>query len=369
MTTVVRQLLMLMFLASAMRAIGAQANLATDLREQLAVMLQLDNLLETCPGGVWGKRAPEVERQFELLEEAGVRWARTGVMWEMIEPKQGLWRWAAADHVVHAAKRHHVKLLWLVGNTAPWDSDNREWNGVPKDLSNPGGHFPHFVRELVTRYKADVHYWEIRNEPNLDYMWHGASPQKYAAYLRQAQRVIKAADPSAHVVFGGLGDGAGKQVKWFKEVLVELRKQEPPLPFDMANFHVYPGEADNHGFKGRGGVAKYLDTCQRQIEMTMSGEGLEKMPFWITEFDYPAGPKLQSDPDFGGGPPGQAKLVKEMFARLVEGHPERKIFWASLLDDFNDPGFETMGLVSSNQHHDIGTPRPSYRALKQLLNP
>lgn len=360
---------MLMFLASALRANGAQANLATDLREQLAVMLQLDNLLATCPGGVWGKRAPEVERQFELLEEAGVRWARTGVMWEMIEPKQGLWKWAAADHVVHAAKRHHVKLLWLVGNTAPWDSDNREWNGVPKDLSNPGGHFPHFVRELVTRYKADVHYWEIRNEPNLDYMWHGASPQKYAAYLRQAQRVIKAADPSAHVVFGGLGDGAGKQVKWFKEVLVELRKQEPPLPFDMANFHVYPGEADNHGFRGRGGVAKYLDTCQRQIEMTMSGEGLEKMPFWITEFDYPAGPKLQSDPDFGGGPPGQAKLVKEMFARLVEGHPERKIFWASLLDDFNDPGFETMGLVSSNKHHDIGTPRPSYRALKQLLNP
>ncbi len=65
-----------------------------------------------------------------------------------------------------------------MGNTAPWDSSNRQWNGVPRNLHNPEGHFVKFVRRLVRRYQGDVHYREIRNEPNLDYMWHGASARQ-----------------------------------------------------------------------------------------------------------------------------------------------------------------------------------------------
>jgi hypothetical protein len=198
-------------------------------------------------------------------------------------------------------------------------------------------------------------------------MWHGESAKKYTVYLAQAHHVIHQSDPEAHVVFGGLGGALGRQTKWFEEVLVDLRKKNKSLPFDIANFHVYPGEADNRGFKGKDCVARYLDSCGKQLEKVMHEEGLDSMPVWITEYDYPANPKLQPDPEFKGGPAGQAKLVTETFGRLAEGHPERKIFWASLLDDFNDPGFESMGLVASNKHHDTGSPRPAYRALKQLL--
>ncbi len=340
-----------------------------DLREQLCVMLQLENLLEAAGNRQFGARGAEVERQFELLREAGVRWARTGIMWEQIEPKPGQWNWAPADRVVKAAKQNHVKLLWLVGNTAPWDSSNREWNGVPRDLAKTDGHFPHFVHELVTRYKADIHHWEIRNEPNLDYMWHGASAAQYGVYLAHAHRVIKAADPDAKVVFGGLGGGVGQQVKWFRESVAAMRAKHPALPFDIVNFHIYPGEADNRGFKGADAVTRYLDSSFKQIEKALTAEQLAELPLWITEFDYSANVKLQPDPAFSGGPPGQAKLVKEILPRLAANHPDRKIFWASLLDDFNDPGFESMGLVTSNKRHDIGTPRPSYRALKELLAP
>lgn len=337
------------------------------LRDQLAVMLQLDNMLESCPDNRFGARAVEVERQFKLLEEAGVRWCRTGIGWEQIEPKPGEWNWAPADTIVHAAKQHHVQLLWLVGNTAPWDSSNKEWNGVPRDLHKPGGHFPNFVHRLAERYKGDVHYWEIRNEPNLDYMWHGTSAHDYAVYLAEASRAIRNADGGAHIVFGGLGGGVGAQVHWFREAVAELRKREAALPFDIANFHVYAGEADDHGFKGKGAVPRYLDSAGQQIEKVMHETGLDSMPFWITEFDYPANAKLQPDPDYGGGAAGQARLVREMFGRLVENHPHRKIFWASLLDDYNDKGFESTGLVKSNKHHDIETLRPAYEALKQLL--
>lgn len=42
-------------------------------QEQLGVMLQLDNMLEKLPHHVWGARRQEIDRQFELLEKAGVR--------------------------------------------------------------------------------------------------------------------------------------------------------------------------------------------------------------------------------------------------------------------------------------------------------
>ena len=53
--------------------------------------------------------------------------------------------------------------------------------------------------------------------------------------------------------------------------------------------------------------------------------------------------------------------------KLVAARPHRKIFWASLLDDYNDPGFHYMGLVVSDKGYHIKQLRPSYHALKKLM--
>ncbi len=345
--------------------LAADPKATVNLREQLGVMLQLENMLEKCPGGVFGQRAGEVDEQFALLQAAGVRWTRVGIPWEQLEPERGKLNWGPADRVVQAARRHRVSIVWMVGNTATWISSNGEWNGVPKDLDDQRGQFPHFVRKLVERYRADIHYWEIRNEPNLDYMFQGADPKQYLEYLAQAHRVIKEVDPQARVLFGGLGGKVPQQLKWFRRVMQEARRRGGKLPFDIANFHVYAGEADKTPAAGKSAVATYLDWANTQIENTMNELDLATMPVWITEFDYPAHKKMQPDTEYAG-PAGQARIVTEMFCRLVEGHPERKIFWASLLDDRNT-GFNSMGLIQSNARYEIGKPRPAYEALKKLL--
>ncbi|MFX7870854.1 hypothetical protein ABTK02_23070, partial [Acinetobacter baumannii] len=73
------------------------------------------------------------------------------------------------------------------------------------------------------------------------------------------------------------------------------------------------------------------------------------------------------DPDYKG-PEGQAGIVEDMFGRLVQDDRRRKIFWASLLDDYNDDGFQSMGLIVSNAKYQILKPRPAYFALKKLMN-
>jgi GH35 family endo-1,4-beta-xylanase len=332
--------------------------------QQIGVMLQLGNMLPK--SGNWEGRVGDVDKEFALLEQAGVRWSRDQIAWEQIEMQPGTFNWSAADQLVASAKAHHVELVWIVGNTAPWDSTNGDWTGVPKDLSDPNGYFVRFVRNLATRYHNDIHYWEIRNEPNLPDVWQGGSPQKYVTYLSEASATIRAIDPQATVVFGGLGGSIPQETTWFQQVMNNIDRAH--LPFDVVNFHLYGMEADTHGYRGQGAVVRYVDDSMQQIDSTVAAAGLTGMPVWLTEFDFSATVDRQTDdPDYHNGESSQVRFVQQILPRVVTNHPERRIFWASLLDDYDDPGFESVGLVTSDAQHHVGTPRQSYYALAQLL--
>ena len=336
------------------------------LSDQIGVMLQLENMLPA--NGQFGSRAGEVDQQFQLLQDAGVKWTRDSIGWEQIELQRGVLNWTAADIVVASARNHKVNIVWTVGNTALWDSTDSDWNGVPLDLANPNGAFPQFVAKLVARYKSDIHYWEIHNEPNLGYSWVNTSAADYATYLAQAYKAIKSADSSATVVFGGLGGSPSQQMTWFQKVVTALRAANvSPLPFDILNFHFYGGDADTNGFTGKDGVAKYLASCETKIQQAFTDNNLSPIPVWITEFDYPAAiPQQSNDPDLHNGSSSQVLFASTLLPKFSLMHPDRKVFWAALLDDY-DSGFTSMGLVQSNAQHQTLTPRAAYATVKDLL--
>jgi len=331
--------------------------------EQLGVMLKVDNMLDK--KAPWEHKARNIERQFELLANAHVRWARVMVGWEQLEPKRGAWHWEAADKVIACAKQHHVQLLWIIGSTAPWDSTNGEWDGAPKDLADSGGCFPQYVRKLVARYKDEVHYWEIRNEPNLDKL----KIEQYVTYLEQGYHAVKQEAPQAHVLCGGMGGRLQDGLGYFNKLVVLLEKRNIQLPFEIANFHVYPYQAPEAGYKGTDGVLRYTQACDQMIANTMQQRGLETMPVWITEIDYPAAAKHQAeDPEYHRGESSQALFIKKIFPELARQHPNRKLFYASLIDDYDCGGeFNSTGLVQSDKEYHILQPRPAYAALKELL--
>jgi hypothetical protein len=348
-------------------------------------MLQVDNLLDAYRhAGREGDFAAEVDRQFRLVEEAGAVWVRAGVLWNQIERKPGEYHWHQADAVVRAARRHHARLVWLVGGTPGWNG--RDTEGPPRELPDP--HFRRFLHELLARYggaadpahplAGSVRHWEIINEPN--YHW---KPEQYAVALAEARRVLRA-DPEARVVFGGLGGDllshskdviAGNQVAYFEQVVRHLPAGE--RPFDCANFHLYGNDADRF-FQGDDALDAYFGRCQEEIRKALKRTGLEGMPVWSTEFDYPSAVKHQVRGPYKGdspaeGPQKQARFLTDWFPKILGELPDRKVFWASLVDDVNDQGaFLSTGLCrwqSADDHHGAGEPKPAYQALKRLLRP
>jgi acetylornithine deacetylase/succinyl-diaminopimelate desuccinylase-like protein len=62
-----------------------------------------------------------------------------------------------------------------------------------------------YVRAVVHRYKGTVHVWEISNEENIAAFWRPVpNASAYAALLEAAYAAIKAEDPTATVLIGGL---------------------------------------------------------------------------------------------------------------------------------------------------------------------
>ncbi len=365
---------------------GSPQSRGMDPAQYLGVMLQVDNLLDAYREEHREKHFnAEVERQFAVVEEAGVRWVRAGILWNQVERKAGHYDWEAVEMVLHAANRHHVHLVWLVGGMPLWNSRGGT-EGLPRQLPDP--HFREFLTRLRNRYggqkdrehplKGSIHYWEIINEPN--YHWR---PEQYAIVLTEAHDVLQR-DEGAKIVFGGLGGDIlgnskdvheGNQVKFFEKVVRSL--PEGKRPFDFANFHLYGNDADRFFDKNDDAIEAYFARCQHEIEAALQRTGLEDVPVWSTEFDYPSAVKHQVRGRYKGhsaeeGLEKQALFLKEWFPKVFASQSKRKIFWASLVDDVNDEGaFLSTGIVhwrSSDDKHAMGPRKAAYQALKQFFN-
>jgi hypothetical protein len=136
-----------------------------------------------------------------------------------------------------------------------------------------------------------LHAWEIWNEPNTAQFYRPApNATHYAALLRAVSPAIKAADPSATIVTGGLApaaevnDGAGRATKVAPlDFLSQLYAAGARSSFDAVGWHPYT-------FPRLPGTANDLDawfqlygtaTNLRSI-MEANGDGAKKV--WATEF-------------------------------------------------------------------------------------
>lgn len=137
------------------------------------------------------------------MNQSGIRWARVVFAWSDIEPLDGVWLFGAADRAVAAAREHGVKVLVILGFAPRWANGGNLPNWPP-----PPDHYPDW-REYVSlacgRYAADVAAWEIWNEQNIRAFWQPEpDASEYVALAGEAAPRIRAADPGATVVMGGV---------------------------------------------------------------------------------------------------------------------------------------------------------------------
>ena len=160
---------------------------------------------------------------------ANTTWVRrNGVLWADVEPDKGTRNWGALaglEQELRDASAKNLQVILIVRKTPLWAQKVSGSFCGPIKLEELGA-FGNFMYDLVSRYSVapyKVRYWEIWNEPDVDpalaaYIGGDSIPfgcwgdqnddyyggGYYAEMLKAAYPRIKAADPQAQVLVGGL---------------------------------------------------------------------------------------------------------------------------------------------------------------------
>jgi polysaccharide biosynthesis protein PslG len=169
-----------------------------------------------------GEDLTEVAKDFDLFRELGVTTWRGSFGWDDYEPRRGAYDFAWLHRFADLAASKGIKLRPYIGYTPAWaaagGSDPQVWNDPPTDLDD----WYEFVRTLAAemRRHTNIVSYEIYNEENVKQWWDG-SAAAYDQVLRRGADAIKAGNPDAQLLLGGMvypdlewlesvcGDGGG----------------------------------------------------------------------------------------------------------------------------------------------------------------
>jgi polysaccharide biosynthesis protein PslG len=291
---------------------------------------------------------PQTPRALELASQAHIDWVRLGLYWQDVEPNPGQFDFQADDAVIASTRANHLNVLAILAYSTPWSTS------APADPPVNPTHYPprdygewaNYVATVVTRYKADVHYWEVWNEPDLTQFWNG-TPAQYAALLAITSSTIRQIDPTATVVLGGQAfvDRPGHVASDFLTHILGDADHPAGANFDIAAFHFYlrPDQAPQ-------------DFAEFKAALTQFG--IDNRPIWITEAGLPSWAiDANGNPDSGFA--AQAQWLDQMLPSLVDLGASR-VFWFELDENPYAPsGFGLLGPDLS--------PRPAYEALEGLV--
>ena len=172
--------------------------------------------------------------------------SRNSLLWQKIEPEQGVFDWTIPDAVVSDLGAKGIEPLFVVWGSPSWA------NGVPSTTpssedyvpTDPAafkqwlGEYVTFIKAAVARYRGRVEKWEIWNEENEHFTWKPApSPTEYAGFFQAVRSAILSVDPKAQVAIGGLtGLSASSDIPGltFLQSLVDMK-----VPFDYVAIHPY----------------------------------------------------------------------------------------------------------------------------------
>jgi unsaturated chondroitin disaccharide hydrolase len=211
-----------------------------------------------------------------VARQMGATWARVYLSWALVEPTPGEARWELFDPVFEQLRRVGFNGLAVIYGWPAWATTVS--CGPIAEEHLPA--FQAFLRAAWRRYGDVVKAWEFTNEPDNRAPTHMSpligcwSPYAYQ-YARQLElfaRTLKALDPRAVIVFGGLAHD-----NWaaFDRNFLEATLAEGAGPwFDVVSLHYYPINGVEFPTMGH---------KVRRIKEILARYGLERKPIWITE--------------------------------------------------------------------------------------
>lgn len=262
------------------------------------------------------------------------------------------------ETVVDRAAAREMSVLGLIDyQSVAWQSQ-AEWE-TPEFREA----FVARTEELVTHFSNrpnPIRHWEIWNEQDIcvPEFCVRIEPESYAALLVETYHAIKAIDPGATVVFGGLSPkGFEYTENYLADFYATTAAQDHYAehgyhPFDVMACHPYPETFTNPRF----GMANVIDT---RIKAVMNANGDAHKKVWLTEMGWNSSHVSQNQ---------QASYLTSSF-EIMDTHVDpanpglgpyvERYFWFHYRDfgTTDDWGLRTA---------DLATEKPSYAAYDAL---
>jgi len=290
----------------------------------------------------------ELERAASLMQEDGVGWVRVDFLWQDIEPQEGNFDFDKYDLIVSLLRSKGIHVLGILHYSADWASACGKWNCPPRENK----FFIKYATSVIRRYKDQVKYWELWNEPDSFTYWKEQDGLKsYCALLREVYTAAKQVDPECKILNGGLANGASS--------VNHLYDNGAKGYFDILNIHFFQNPLSPGAIKA---VESYPKLAYKIMQR--NGDGDKKI--WITEIGCPGVKRwLKTDNWWLGNNPsesGQAKWLKDVYSKLLEDPHVEKVFWAFFRDTRNhwNNGVDYFGLL----RWDFSR-KPSFYAYKE----
>jgi hypothetical protein len=297
--------------------------------------------------------------QLGAVRSLGVHWVRMFVRWPGLQPTTApvSAQTLASYEQLFARYPAGTKLILDIVNSPRWETGSADEHAPPADPSD----YAAFLATIASRWGTRVAAYEIWNEEDSSAWWSGGpDPGGYARLLRAAYPAVKAADPSAAVVLGGL---VGNDYQFLQRVYEAGAKGS----FDAVGVHT--DTACNilspydflRGPDNRMIPDSFL--AYREVRATMLANGDDK-PIWMTEMSWrttnatcPEGAWVGQKAE-GVTPEQQAIFLRQAYHCLAQDPYLQVGLWFPLQDERGI----LSGLVRANGAH-----KPSFDAMRSYV--
>jgi len=185
------------------------------------------------PFGVCHGYAESGEKYQELVNQ-GVKISRNDIYWQSFEPTKGNFNYKPFDYRYGNFTKYGIESLAILdyGNTNILGEEYGRH--IPKDKID---HWLDYVNEAILRYKENVTYFEIWNEPNIDKFWNGTETEFFYLLNRTAY-YIRDISPDVKIIAPGI---SGHDPDYLDRMISYIGSEQFEELFYALNFHPYSG--------------------------------------------------------------------------------------------------------------------------------
>jgi xylan 1,4-beta-xylosidase len=266
------------------------------------------------------------------------------------------------DGLLENHVRPFVELSFMPQKLAAKPIDQAFWYkpnvSPPKDWNKWDDLIAHFARHLIERYGIDEvsqWYFEVWNEPNLDFWVGEPKDQTYFQLYDSTARTLKQVDKRLRV-----GGPATAQAAWVDRFI--RHAEENDVPVDFVSSHVYANDSSEDVFGTHEEISRNQMVCRsvRKVHDQIAASARPNLPLIWSEYNasYKNEPEV-TDAEFMG--PWLADTIRQ-----CDGLVAMLSYWA-FSDVFEEQGvvkqpfYGGYGLIAED-----GLPKPAFNAFKLL---